>query len=328
MSASRRTLVAICACTYKRPEGLRKLLAGLAGQSFAGTEAAGGRAPGMAVIIADNEGSEAARSICAAFSLKRPDIPLTYVHEEKRGISHARNACLDNLPSDCDFVAMLDDDEIPVHEWLGNLLLAQAATGADIVVGRVLPFFAKGTPRWIAEGGYFGMPRRSYELDLREMDDLSSLTWAGTRNVLIRAAVIRDQALRFDPVHALSGGEDTAFFAQMRKNGCKIVYSKHGMAHEYYPPERATFGYLAAERFRMANVNTLLAVDAAGRAGGSRSSAVADGLSHLGSGFRRLLTTLLAGRWSKDRFATGAFRIAYGLGMIAGAFGYRYQHYK
>lgn len=328
MSAHRSTLVAICACTYKRPEGLRKLLAGLARQTFAGLEEADGRAPDMVIVIADNEGSEAARTVCAKFSLQHPDTPLTYVHEEKRGISHARNACLDHVPVDADFVAMLDDDEIPVPGWLDNLLLAQRATNADVILGRVLPFFAEGTPAWIAGGAFFGMPRRSYELDLREMDDLSRLTWAGTRNVLIRTAATRDPALRFDPSHALSGGEDTAFFAQMRNNGCQIVYSKHGAAYEYCPPERATFAYLAAERFRLGNVNTLLAVDAAGQAARSRSSAAADGLSHLGSGFRRLLTTLFAGRWSKDRFATGAFRIAYGLGMIAGAFGYRYQHYK
>jgi glycosyltransferase involved in cell wall biosynthesis len=328
MVTGTRPFVAICACTYKRPEGLRKLLNGLAKQIFAGLEEADGRGPGMAIVIADNEGSEAARNVCTEFRLQRSDVPLTYTHEEKRGISHARNACLDHVPVGADFIAMLDDDEIPNPDWLDNLLLAQRATNADIVVGCVMPIFDEGTPAWIAGGDFFGRPKRTYELDARDYDDLTRLTWSGSGNVLIRAAAVRDLALRFDPVHALSGGEDTAFFAQMRKNGCEIVYSKHAVAYEYCPPERATFAYLAAERFRMANVNTLLAVEDAGRRARRRLAAGSTGLTHLGSGFRRVLTTLVAGRWSKDRFATGAFRIAYGLGMIAGAFGYRYQHYR
>ena len=99
--------IAVCACTYKRPEGLRALLDGLGRQTFADMPR-----PALHIVIADNEGSKQARQICADFE-RQSGMTLTYVHEPERGISFARNACLDHIPPACDFFAFIDDDEIP-----------------------------------------------------------------------------------------------------------------------------------------------------------------------------------------------------------------------
>ena len=70
--------ICVCACTYRRPDGLRALLNGFGNQTFAGMPR-----PSLHVVIADNEGSEQARHICTAFE-RHSGIPLTYVHEPQR----------------------------------------------------------------------------------------------------------------------------------------------------------------------------------------------------------------------------------------------------
>jgi succinoglycan biosynthesis protein ExoM len=69
-----------------------------------------------------------------------------YVQEPRRGISYARNTCLDHVARDAEFFAMIDDDEVPELDWLEQLLCAQARAGADVVRGPVVPDFPEGAP--------------------------------------------------------------------------------------------------------------------------------------------------------------------------------------
>ena len=319
--------VAVCACTYKRPEGLRALLAGVAALTFHDTAARLGAWPRLMVVIADNEGSEGARAICAGFH--HPEtMPIVYVHEPRRGIPFARNACLDHLPPNCDVFAFVDDDEVPAPDWLDQLLSAQAKTGADVVAGRVMPVFENGTPDWIAAGGFFGAPRRSYDLDMPRLDDLQELDRAATNNVLVRAVAVQGAGLRFDTTgFALSGGSDTLFFRTLRERGCLIVFARRAVVYDHIPASRANLRYMVRERFRIANINTIIDAVVAGRQRPQADRAL-DGAKHLGLALRRIAKTAVSKKRSKDRYAVGVFQMAHGLGIIAAALGFRYQHYK
>lgn len=319
--------IAVCACTYKRPHGLRALLAGIAAMAFADTTARLGSPPRLTVVIADNEGSDQARAICADFH--HPEtMPIVYIHEPRRGIPFARNACLDHLPPNCDFFAFVDDDEVPAPDWLDQLLRAQAKTGADVVAGRVLPVFENGTPDWIAAGGFFGAPRRSYDLDMPRLDDLQELDRAATNNVLVRTAAAQSAGLRFDTTgFALSGGSDTLFFRTLRKHGSFIVFAKNAVVYDHIPASRANLRYMLRERFRIANINTIIDAVVAGRQRPQAGRAL-NGARHLGLALRRIAKTAVSKKRSKDRYAVGAFQMAHGLGIIAAALGFRYQHYK
>ena len=69
------------------------------------------------LVVTDNEGNEQVRALCDS-SRREPFAALLYYHEPQRGISYARNACLDHVPHATDFIAMIDDDEIPAQDWL------------------------------------------------------------------------------------------------------------------------------------------------------------------------------------------------------------------
>ena len=130
-------------------------LGGIARRRWLDRDSRGDRVRRLRIVIVDNEGSEQARGLCDRFRCAA-DIAIRYIHEPRRGISYARNRCLDEVAADCDFIAMIDDDEIPDPDWLEQLLEAQEHSGADVVEGRVVP----GVPRRRARLDRAGAPFR------------------------------------------------------------------------------------------------------------------------------------------------------------------------
>ena len=326
MPAPRNIHVTVCACTYRRPEGLAALLEGLGKQTFASLPR-----PGLSIVIADNEGSEHAREACARFK-RRCDIPIEYVHEARRGISHARNACLARLRKDCDFFAMIDDDEIPHPDWIEQLLLIQQRTQADVVQGRVLPELPDGAPDWIVRGGYFDWQLRSDEARAAQQQGYAELQRARTNNVLVRHAVVRELGLRFDPRFALTGGEDLVFFEAIKAAGYRIVYAPLACVRDIIPPERTTFEYLWRMWYRV-GCNDRFKGPHLGKPNASRWRLLRRRWKRTGThafllGSALLIGNLLRGRASLDHLGQGILLISRGLGRAAGLLGIRYEQYR
>lgn len=148
--------MAVCICTFRRPDGLLNLLAGLDKQQFSAVPA-----PSITLVVVDNSPEGGAKLTCQA---QQWAWPLHYVHEPRPGISYARNTALAAVPPGTDFVAMIDDDETPAPHWLDRLLHAQSRSGADVVVGPAIPEFPEGTPDWIKVGGIFHKPTNMHEM--------------------------------------------------------------------------------------------------------------------------------------------------------------------
>jgi glycosyltransferase involved in cell wall biosynthesis len=320
--------VTVCACTYRRPEGLRTLLQGLGAQEFAETHR-----PDLNVIIVDNEGSATAREICQEFE-QRSSVPVDYVHEPRRGIPQARNTCLDHIAPTCDFFAFIDDDEIPDADWLEQLLLAQARTGADVVRGSVEPIFPGDTPSWIRDGDFFGWPRRHPDTGAPERQDGEQLGSAATNNVLVRWSSVRDSGLRFDERLAFTGGTDALFFQQMSLAGLRIVYAAEARVRETIPAERASLRYLFRASYKLgANKLPRKLRKKSGNEHFFRmvllvARRIPRECAMIGSGMMKILRALLSGTWKMDRLADGILRIAEGLGGLSGLFGVKYHHYR
>ena len=317
-------LIIVGICTYRRPHGLQRLLQGLAGQTF--TE---GKRPPFEILIVDNEGSPETERICAAFRATTADIPLTRVVELRRGISQARNTLLDNVPSACDYLAMIDDDECPSAGWLDSLLATQQKTGAEIVRGPVSAVYSEAAPAWVVRGEYFGWPR-----DRPACVDGQVMSSASTGNTLVKMACIRRGYYRFDPGLALSGGEDTVFFDKICEQGCLIVYSAAAMVEEFIPPERTTLAALLRLSYR--NGNNRLGKHLRMSAYNGRPARVALFFAVQGlKSIRDICTGVIgiAAFWlprknGPDRLHDGLLQIARGFGQLTGLFGLRYQYYR
>jgi succinoglycan biosynthesis protein ExoM len=118
--------IAVCVCTYKRPQLLKRLLEELRQQETEGQFA-------CSVVVAD-----------------------TYCVEPRQGISLTRNKAVCNATGD--FIAFIDDDEFPSKGWLHNLLKTCTEYGVDGVLGPVKEHFDEPPPKWIVKGNFFQRP--------------------------------------------------------------------------------------------------------------------------------------------------------------------------
>jgi glycosyltransferase involved in cell wall biosynthesis len=215
-------MLTVCALTCQRPEGLERLLEGLASQEF--TE----RPPLVKVLIVDNNPDASARSICEEWR-DRLGVALTYVHEPRPGIAVARNRALESVDRDTEWIAFIDDDEVPASDWLECLLQGQRDFDADVVSGLVLPYFPTPPPPWVRRGRFFDMVRRRTG---------SHLSQSQTNNVMFRAAIVRELDLRFEERFVY--GEDTVFFRMVADAGYSIVRVNEARVDEWIAEERLT----------------------------------------------------------------------------------------
>src|SRR5262249_14329387 len=131
-------------------------------------------------------------------------IPMKYCLQPVQNIALARNTALENAKGN--FIAFMDDDEIPVSEWLRNLFVTINDYKVDGVLGPVKPYFEEGAPQWLVKGGFYDRPAHLTG---------QVLPWSKCRtgNVLLKNELFVGDAQPFNP-QCLSG-EDQDFFRRM-----------------------------------------------------------------------------------------------------------------
>ena len=298
----------VCVITYQRPKGLQRLLGGLQQLDLPDPSL------DVRVVVVDNDPAESARVVCtdAARWLRHP---LRYRVEKRRGIPQARNTAIAAAMDGADFIAFIDDDEVPDAGWLGELLRVQRSSGADAVAGPCETVFEETPPRWIESGGFFERPRHATG---------ARIGYAYTHNVLVSTRALAGMNRLFDEGMALTGSSDTEFFERFARHGQRIVWADGAMVREWVPPTRTTLTWLLQRSFRVGTATSLIERTRrrppvrAGRVllHGAWCVAKGGGLALLGS---------LRGRAGVAR---GLRLVATGLGRLAGLTGYRYEEYR
>ena len=222
--------VSICVCTFRRPEGLLRLL-----RSLARLESA---SPRHEIIVADNDAERSGEA--AVRQVRAEGLDVQYLVEPVRGIARARNRAVG--PARGDFVAFIDDDEEADPLWLVNLSAEVARHGADAGIGPVLPRVADGAPRWLVDGGFFDRPRPPTG---------TLLIRNGTRtgNALVRRRYLTALDGPFDERFGLGGGEDTDLFMRLHALGCRVIAVDSAIVHEHLAPNRTTVNWVLRRRF-------------------------------------------------------------------------------
>lgn len=299
--------VAVCTITLHRPEGLRALLDGLNALIEPQPPVE------VEVIVVDNDPAGSARAVVERAAVRRR-WPVRYDIEPQRGIPFARNRAV-AVARSADFVAFIDDDEVPDPQWLTELVRVQRATKADVVTGPVLPRFAVPPPRWAVRGRFFERPRfpTGHRLD-----------YARTSNVLIAAPLLAAHPGPFDTRFGLTGGDDTHFFMRAFLEGARIVWADEAIVTETVPPSRVTPGWVTRRAFR--NGSTLsLCLRYLRDSRWRRIRRLGRGALRIGQGLAALVTAPVRGRVAAIR---GVQHIAFGAGLIAGLFGRSYDEYR
>lgn len=284
--------IAVCICTYRRPEGLEACLSALEKQS----------GPAFEVVVVENEADGPGRAICQ----RHPGLTLTYAAEPRSGIPWARNACLELAAGWADLIAFIDDDEVPEPDWLKQLAATQQGTGADIVCGPAFPIYRAPVPRWLRRGRFHHPPKT---------ETGHQPAFCATNNVLFRAELVRRLDLRFDPrLVGMGVGEDVLFFTRATEAGARAVWCAEAIVWESVPAERMTASWLICRAYRIGICDSV-AVRARLPALPGTAASLCAGLGRVAAHAALLPLSLARGRRGAVRRLRG---LSYGLGRLAG----------
>ncbi len=301
--------VVLCVPTFRRPDGLRKLLTRVARLDYAGA---------LEVIVVDNDAVAREGAAVVGDLQQTFRFPLRCVIEPRRGHTYAYNrafglAC--RAACSPDYVAVLDDDEYPAANWLGEMIRTALRYGAEIVGGPVSPVFDR-PDHWLARSGVFAPVRFA-------SGRVPMIYGAG--NMLIRRAVL-EHYLDEPFLHefAFTGGSDFDFFWRCRIDGRSFAWADAAEVFETTPPARTTIGYLLRRKFRNGTEATRLE-----RKFLNSGTAVArrwtTGLGLLGIGVLSLPLAVLRGRRA---MIDSLIRAARGAGRLAAEFDLHYEQYR
>jgi glycosyltransferase involved in cell wall biosynthesis len=180
----------------------------------------------FSIIIVDNDAERSAEDEVKDFAKNR-SLRADYYVEPRQNISLARNKAIENASGE--FIAFIDDDEVPVPLWLGTLYRTLNKYGVDGVLGPTLPSFDPAAPQWLVKGGFHD--RASYPtgfvIDGRK---------GRTGNVLIKREVCIAEEQAFRP--EFRSGEDQDFFGRMIEKGFTFIWCNEAIAYETVPPIR------------------------------------------------------------------------------------------
>jgi succinoglycan biosynthesis protein ExoM len=211
--------ICVCICTYKRPDLLKRSLEAVCKQETAGLFT-------YSIVVVDNDQAKSGHAVLGTLAA-RSTTPLKYCVEPRQNIALARNRAVENATGD--FVAFLDDDEVPIKQWLLTLFKACRSYQVDGVLGRAKPHFDDDAPKWLVRGKFYDRPtyRTGFVIDWRK---------GRTGNVLLKKDVFAAGEQPFRP--EFRTGEDQDFFRRMIEKGHVFIWCDEAVAYEVVPPIR------------------------------------------------------------------------------------------
>ena len=208
----------IAVCSYNRSANLPGLIRAIRAQ----------QAPvAFDILVVDNNSSDDTQAVLESLAAEE-GAPLRYVLESNQGITHARNRAIEECLSR-DYMAFLDDDELPADGWLAAACDALMNEGAECVGGEiVLALEETQRPRWLVKElcGFLGA--LEYGADPFWIENNATPVWSG--NIAYNVAMFRDDpTLRFDlrfnrEGNGIGGGEDMMMFLHLLGQGRRIRY--------------------------------------------------------------------------------------------------------
>ncbi|CAN5415129.1 hypothetical protein BH10PSE2_BH10PSE2_09850 [soil metagenome] len=298
--------VVVGVLTFKRPEGLAKLL-----QSLRVQVCDPERPYTLTVVVVDNDPGASGRQALTDFE-NDPAFPLIYVIETEPGIPFGRNRAMDESPASTDVFCFVDDDEWVVPDWLDALLAIRARTGAGCVYGPVEPVYPEDADDYFIKTGVF--ERRTYA-DGVEIDH------AASNNVMFDLPAFRALGLRFEERMRHTGGTDYLFFERAVRAGVHIHWADRALVYDVVPSHRMTWKWILMRQYRLGN--TLASFDVYHAGLGARARRVLYGGARIALGIVMLPVLAISAR----RGMTALSHIFRGSGMVTAILGHHYQEY-
>ena len=308
MSDTTRPAVSLCIPTFRRPDGLRKLLSHVAALTYPGP---------LSVVVVDNDGEGRAGDTVVREMAPHFPFPLLGVVEPRAGQTYAYNAgfaAAARRPA-TDYVAVLDDDEFPAPNWLTEMIATAVRYKADIVGGPVFPVF-EDPDNWLAKSGLYNLRRYA-------TGPVDIIYGAGS--MVIRRDVLEQYLDEpFSHAYAFTGGSDLDFFIRCRRDGRSFAWADEAHVFETTPRSRTTARWLLLRYFRKGNEAARIdSLYSPGRMAALRRWGAGAGL--IGYGLPAAVLTAWRGRAS---IMEKLLLVARGMGRLAAEFDILYEEYR
>jgi len=220
--------ISVCIATYRRPDQLSALLDDLVKQQQRPDE----------VVVVDNDANGSARVVVERRKQGAP-FPIRYEIQPLKNISLTRNRTV--ALATCEWLAFIDDDERAPKTWLRQLADTVARTGADGVLGPVIPIVPSDAPAWIRDGRFYDWPR----MKTGAIVPIAHLRFG---NALLRRTLLGDSP--FNPAYGLTGGEDGDLLGRVVQRGARIVWCDEAIVHEPVAASRLSLRWLLFRALR------------------------------------------------------------------------------
>jgi succinoglycan biosynthesis protein ExoM len=181
---------------------------------------------------------------------------LEVVEEGQPGLSLARNRAIDEaLGRNADFVAFLDDDDLPQVDWLFHLIEKQKDAQADVVGSIFPPAVNPGWPEWLKRAPLFDEPKRKARTKYGAPSDFGVGSTLISRKILEN---LKAEGPLFVSDFGMIGCEDADFFARAWKRGATFSLAEKAVVERGYEERRLTVVGLLKDAFRIGNCITRL----------------------------------------------------------------------
>lgn len=228
-------MITVAICTYNRADQLAETLDHVLSQEVPSSLE-------WELLVVDNASTDDTPRVAERFAAAS-ETPVRYVHEDRQGISWARNTAVDAARGDV--IVFTDDDVIPEPDWLTNVAETFRSRDCAGMGGRVLERWEFEPPDWwsatkdelnSAIVGFHpdGGPR---PLEIPPF----GANMAFRRDVFERHGGFRTDLGRSGD--ELISGEDTEFGRRLLDADEVIWYAPDATVHHPVSPERATKDY-------------------------------------------------------------------------------------
>ncbi len=293
--------VSICIATYRRPEGLSRLLDSLERLKLPiGVQ--------VETIVVDNDRDASAASIVQSRSGSLESIQ--YCVEPRQNIALARNRALSEASGE--WILFIDDDEVADEAWVSEYLALVDREECDGAFGPVLPELEEVATPWLDIKTFYTRRRYSTGAPVEAADLYTS-------NALVHRRLFEGRG--FDPSFGRTGGSDSELFRRMQSSGARFLWCDEARVVDFIPPERHRLGWLTQRAFRGGCVSTRLEQSAGSR---SRGHLAARAIAFSGA---LLLLAPLAALRGRRRLARVWLRICTQAGHLWSLLGRSYEEY-
>ena len=231
--------LAVCVATRGRTNSLLVLLNALERiQAPVGTQ--------TVVVVVENDRYGSLREEVQRRS--RAGHKFMYGLEPRMGIPFARNLALRlAMTEGADYIAFIDDDEVPEHNWLAALWDKVRTGQYDLVGGPVEPFVSDTPRSWFSRQIWFGLLEQSdtsrKKAMCKSLEGLEHTIFVPTSNWMVRSDFVRQHALEFDESMGFSGGTDLKFYRELVRIGGRVGWTDAALVKEGLSHGRLTIGY-------------------------------------------------------------------------------------